>query len=47
MLILCAAGKLLRVLPDLTLNSGVLEVVVLLPAAVLLVSLVVLVLTPE
>jgi hypothetical protein len=35
------------VLPDLTLNSGVLEVVVLLLAAVPLVFLVVLVLTPE
>jgi hypothetical protein len=47
MLILCAAGKLLRVLPDLTLNSGVLEEVELLLAAVPLVFLVVLVLTPE
>jgi len=35
------------VLPELTLNFGVLEVVVLLLAAVLLVFLVVLVLTPE
>jgi hypothetical protein len=45
--ILCAAGRLLRVLPDLTLNSGVLEVVVLLLAAVLLVFLVVLAHIPE
>ena len=47
MLTSCAAGRLLMVLPDLTLNSGVLEEVELLLAAVPLVFLVVLVLTPE
>jgi hypothetical protein len=42
-----AAGKLLMVLPELTSNSGVLEVVVPLLAAVLSVFLVVLVPTLE
>jgi hypothetical protein len=42
-----AVGNLLMVLPDLTSNSGVLEVVVLMLAAVLSVFLVVLVPTLE